>query len=117
MWRMTLEGRNRFGMTGSWLPTSIARELSADPYLAALVMRLQAENRPTSTFMVADGFAQVLGWPRRKFADARRAAIEQGYVVQVSKPYQGKAALYRFGPALAARAKCPIAPIPQRQRT
>jgi hypothetical protein len=107
IWRYEQAGTNRFGLTGSWLPTALARELSTDPYLAALIMRLQAENRPDATFMVTNTFANVLGWPLRKLQDARRAAIDQGYIVQLSKPHQGHAALYGFGPALADARQMP----------
>ena len=43
--RYTARGENRFGMTGSWLPTQTVREMVADPYLCTLVNFLQAENR------------------------------------------------------------------------
>ena len=96
----TARGENRFGLTGSWLPTETVRELVPDPYLCSLISFLQAENRPGRAFWVADGFAKRLCWPRRKFQAARRAAIERGFIEMISKPSQGNPALYRFGPAL-----------------
>ena len=98
--RYTALGENRFGTTGSWLPTETVRRMVADPHLCTLVTFLQAENRPNSTFWVADGLAKRLCWPRRKFLAARRKAINRGFIEMVSKPSQGHPALYRFGPAI-----------------
>jgi hypothetical protein len=96
----TARGENRFGMTGSWLPTDTVHAVMADPYLCTLVRFLQAENRPNRTFWVADGLDKHLGWSRRKFNDARREAVRRGFIEMVSKPSQGHPALYRFGSAL-----------------
>ena len=96
----TARGENRFGMTGSWLPTETVRRMVADPYLCTLVNFLQAENEPNRTFWVADGLAKRLGWSRRKFQAARREAINQGFIEMVSKWRLGHPALYRFGPAI-----------------
>jgi hypothetical protein len=96
----TARGENRFGMTGSWLPTETVRRIVADPHLCTLVTFLQAENRPNRRFWVADGLYKELGWSRRKFHAARREAINQGFIEMVSKPSQGHPALYRFGPAI-----------------
>jgi Bifunctional DNA primase/polymerase, N-terminal/Primase C terminal 1 (PriCT-1) len=98
--RYTARGENRFGTTGSWLPTETVRRMVANPHLCTLVTFLQAENRPNRTFLVADGLDKRLGWSRRKFQAARREAINQGFIEMVSKPSQGHPALYRFGPAI-----------------
>jgi Bifunctional DNA primase/polymerase, N-terminal/Primase C terminal 1 (PriCT-1) len=98
--RSYTSGENRFGMTGSWLPTETVRSIAPDPYLCTLVTFLQAENRPNRTFLVADGLANSLGWSRRKFQAARREAIDRGFIKRISKPGQGYPALYRFGPAI-----------------
>jgi hypothetical protein len=99
-WRYTGLGENRFGMTGSWLPTDTVYAVMADPYLCTLVNFLQATNRPNRTFWVADGLAERLGWSRRKFQAARREAMNRGFIEMISKPTQGHPALYRFGPAI-----------------
>jgi Bifunctional DNA primase/polymerase, N-terminal/Primase C terminal 1 (PriCT-1) len=96
----TARGENRFGMTGSWLPTETVRSMAPHPYLCTLVNVLQAENRPNRTFWVADGLAKRLGWPRRQFVAARREAISRGFIEMISKPSQGHPALYRFGPKI-----------------
>jgi primase-like protein len=110
--RYTALGENRFGTTGSWLPTHTVHALVADPYLCTLINFLQAENRPNRTFMVADGLAKRLCWARRRFQAARRAAVKRGFIEMVSKPNQGHPALYRFGSAIprggGARAKVSI---------
>ena len=99
-WRYTGLGENRFGMTGSWLPTETVRSLAPHPYLFTLVNFLQAENRPNRIFWVADGLAKHLRWPRRQFVAARREAVRRGFIEMISKPRKGHPALYRFGPAI-----------------
>lgn len=94
-WRIHVEGRNRVGVNGSW--NRLVLDTVGDPHLFALLGFLQATNRPGATFMVADSLAQRLGWPRRKLADARREAMDRGYIVPVRKPWQGHPGLYRFG--------------------
>ena len=55
VWEMTVEGRNRFGQRGSWLPTAQVDELVADPHTLALLSYLKAHNGPDRRFWVADG--------------------------------------------------------------
>lgn len=99
VWRMTIEGRNRFGQHGAWFPLAEVERLVADPYLHALLSFLRAKNGQHSSFMVADGLANVLNWPRRQFSLARRRALEDGWIVMVSPPANGVAAMYRWGHA------------------
>ena len=96
-WGYTAQGRNWFGQRGSYLPTPVVKDMVRDPYLLALISWLQAENAPTSTFWVADGLADKLGWPRRQLANARRQAIETGWIVPLSAPSPGRAISYRWG--------------------
>src|SRR5271166_5784328 len=87
----TKSGRNWFGQRGSYLPTTAVKDMVRDPYLLALISWLQAENAPGSTFWVADGLADKLGWPRRQLATARRQAIAAGWIVPLSAPSPGRA--------------------------
>jgi hypothetical protein len=96
-WGYTASGNNRFRQHGSYLPTATVRELVRDPYFLALINWLQAENAPDSTFWVADGLADHLGWSRRQFADARRQAVETGWIVPMSEPSPGRPISYRWG--------------------
>ncbi|MFO1099213.1 MAG: hypothetical protein U1E81_13325 [Xanthobacteraceae bacterium] len=100
-WRIHVEGRNRVGAYGSF--NRLVLEMVGNPHLLSLIAFLQASNKPGATFMVADGLAQRLGWPRRKLADARRQAIDRGYIVPVRKPAQGRPALYQFGRGATSR--------------
>lgn len=93
-WRIHVEGRNRVGLNSSW--NTLVLETVRDPYLLALLNFLQATNRPGATFMVADGLAKRLKWPRRKLANARRQAINRGHITMVRKPAQGRPGLYRW---------------------
>jgi hypothetical protein len=97
VWKMTTEGRNRFGQCGAWHPTPEVDRLVGDPHLFALLSWLKAHNRPGRNFLVADGLRDKLGWPRRQFANARQRAIESGWIVQTSGPRRGHAATYAWG--------------------
>jgi hypothetical protein len=98
-WDITRRGFNRFGKHGSYLTSTAIKDMVRDPYLLALINWLQAENGPASTFWVADGLAKVLGWSRREFANARRQAIETGWIVPLNQPSPGSPVNYRWGRA------------------
>jgi hypothetical protein len=89
VWKMTTEGRNRFGQHGAWHPTSEVDRLVCDPHLLALLSWLKAHNGPGRNFLVADGLREKLGWPRRQFANARQRAIEGGWIIQVAASRSG----------------------------
>jgi Bifunctional DNA primase/polymerase, N-terminal len=93
-------GTLRTGEHGAWFKRPQAQELAKDPYLAALLMWLKAENGPDAEFWVADGLAEpkYLDWPRERLQRARRRAIDDGWIVQIRKPVRRVAALYRWGP-------------------
>jgi hypothetical protein len=67
-----------------WLSADKVSELASDPYLLALLMWLKANNGPTSVFWIADGLA-------------RQKALDEVWVVQVSKPSPGHHAEYVWG--------------------
>lgn len=100
VWKMTLEGRNRFGQIGAWLPLRLVDRLVGDPHLCTLVSWLKAHNKPNANFLVADGLRYRFGWPRRQFVQARHRAIAEGIIVQISKPRKGHPAQYVWGHAV-----------------
>ena len=78
-WGYTERGENRFGRHGVWFPTDEANELiktALDDFV--LLAYLRANNGPDSTFMVANGLAESLGWTRKRLADARCSLIRRG---------------------------------------
>lgn len=99
VWTMTTQGRNRFGQHGAFIPLDEADRFANDPYLLALIAWLRAHNGPESIFMVADGLQDVLQWPRRQLADARKRAIQANLIVLVSRPAPGRAARYAWAQA------------------
>jgi hypothetical protein len=96
VWKMTTEGRNRFGQHGSWLTKADVDALINDPFELSLLSWLKAHNGPDSRFMVADGLAELLLWPRRKFRKARDRLIQSGRIIPLNKPSPGKAVLFRW---------------------
>jgi hypothetical protein len=94
VWQMTIQGRNRFGQHGSFFPVAEIEKIVGDPYLVALLAWLRANNGPESVFMVADGLASRLDWPRRQLSAARQRAIAGGWIKQVSPAFDGHAARY-----------------------
>ena len=104
-WEKTSKGENWFGRGehGSRLALAEVDRLVGDPYALSLLNWLKAHNGPNSQFMIADGLADVLAWPRRRFSGARRALVTLGYVTVLRRPSQ------RYGPGLYAL-KRPSAP-------
>jgi hypothetical protein len=50
VWKMTSEGRNRFGQYGAWISVNEIDGLVADPYLCTLLGWLRAHNRAGRTY-------------------------------------------------------------------
>jgi hypothetical protein len=97
VWRYQKAGMNRFGQHGAWLPAVAVDELVGDPHLLALIAWLRRHNRPDSAgFWVADGAAELLGWPRRQFANARKLAVERGLIKKIRGHAPGRPALYQW---------------------
>jgi len=65
VWKMTQEGRNRFGRHGAYLPTASVDEHVGEPYLLTLISWLKAHNGPNAEFLVADGLEDGLRWLKR----------------------------------------------------
>jgi hypothetical protein len=103
VWKMTCEGRNRFGQHGAWVPLQLSRKLAGYPNTYTLYGVLKAENGPTSIFPIANAMAPKLGIGRKSFAQARRQLLEEQLVEQVSPDTQHHAALYRWPKARALR--------------
>ena len=98
-WSYTEKGENHFGQKGAWLSQSTVKTLVRDPALFALVGWLKAANGPNAEFLVANGLCapEHLGWPIYQLRQARRRAIETGWIVKVRQEAKGQAALYRWG--------------------
>ena len=96
VWKMQVEGRNRFGQHGAWVPVQLSRKLASYPNTYTLYGVLRAENGPHSIFPIANAMAPKLGIGRKSFAQARRHLLEEQLVEQVSPDTQHHAALYRW---------------------
>lgn len=98
VWGYTERGQNRFGQHGAWFGIDEVNQFqTADPDDFYLLAFLRAHNHPDSTFMVANGLADKLGWYRQRLAAARLRLIRAGYFKQV-RAASGEygAALYRW---------------------
>jgi hypothetical protein len=85
-WGYTQRGENHFGRPGVYFDAEEANRLiTSDPDLFVLLAFLRANNGPASTFMVANGLAQKLGWGRKRFA-AKRRDLEQTHIKMVRRP-------------------------------
>jgi hypothetical protein len=97
-WNYTARGLNRFGQHGAWFTTDQTNWLiDYDQDAALLVWFLKANQKPDSTFVVANGLADRLGWTRKRLANARKLARELGIIVCVCEARQQRAAQYRWG--------------------
>ena len=93
-WGYTERGKNRFGTPGAFFPADEASHLIAtDQDGLVLLAFLRANNRPGRTFMVSNGLADQLQWPRKRLA-ATRTRLTGRYIRQVRRASQGRPALY-----------------------
>jgi hypothetical protein len=94
-WGYTVRGENRFGQHGAWFPKDEVNKLiGADPQY--LLTFLRANQGPDSTFMCANGLADVFGWHRIRLANARRRLIELGYFEVLRHAGPKTPALFRW---------------------
>jgi Bifunctional DNA primase/polymerase, N-terminal/Primase C terminal 1 (PriCT-1) len=98
VWKMTTEGRNRFGQRGAWFAEGEAVSLAKNHQDALVLLTfLKASNGPDSTFLVANGLAEILGWRRQRLAAARSDLAQLGYLKLMRGASQYGPALYRWG--------------------
>jgi hypothetical protein len=95
VWGMTREGRNYIGVHGLFCLR--AEHLEMEAHALQLLAFLRAHQGPHAVFWCSNGLADQFGWDRRRFAHARQALIEQGYIVLVRQAGRGRPALYRWG--------------------
>jgi hypothetical protein len=97
VWKMTREGRNRFGQHGAYVSLNLSRALARTPDAYALYGVLKAENGPDSIFPIANGMAgTAIGLRRYRLANARTVIIGLGVVEEVCPQTRHRPALYRW---------------------
>lgn len=96
-WNYTQRGENRFGRPGVSIDAEQAIHLiKTDPDVFVLLSFLRANNGPARTFIAANALAEVLGWGRKRLADARKR-MEGTYIEMVRRPSKANgAAHYRW---------------------
>jgi hypothetical protein len=98
-WDMQGRGVNRFG--GEMLVgvrVSQFDRISADPFALSLYMTLRRRWRDGESFSVANDMHKSIGFPLRKFVDARRFLENNGLLIMTRKPIKGVGpAVYQFG--------------------
>jgi bifunctional DNA primase/polymerase-like protein/primase-like protein len=95
-WKYTENNQNRFGQHGAYFPTDEVVSMLHDQDAFVLLAFLRAKQGPWSTFMVSNGLTEVLGWTRKRLADARRRLIEMGYLSPVRQAGKGVPALFKW---------------------
>jgi hypothetical protein len=95
-WQYTERGQNRFGQHGAFFPIEEVHAMLHDQDAFFLLAFLRANQGPWATFMCANGLAQTFGWPRVRFASARRRLIELGYLRLVRAATRGAPAMYQW---------------------
>jgi hypothetical protein len=101
-WDLTLAGENDFGpgtRGGGWMEA-----MSDDPPLLAFILWLKGQNRPDSTFLVADGMWIYLNqgdtegwWSEEKVSAVRRRARDGRWIKKIRKERKGVAAGWVWG--------------------
>ncbi len=96
-WGYTERGENRFGRPGVFFEVEEANRLITwDQDLFVLLSFLRANNGPSSTFMVANGLTDRLGWTRKRLSAVRKRLV--GTHIKMVRPPSAVngPALYRW---------------------
>jgi hypothetical protein len=98
-WQYEQEERNFFGQgPGAWFSATegmqLFKEISGDAILLLLFLRLA--NKPTSTFLIANGMAAIVGLSRERLQAARRELLANGTIRCVRRPISNSPALYKW---------------------
>ena len=96
-WKYTENNQNRFGQHGAYFPTEEVVSMLQDQDAFFLLAFLRAHQGPWSTFMVANGIGERLGWYRTRVSAARRRLIEMGYLKPLRQAGKGHPALFKWG--------------------
>jgi len=97
-WSYEERGLNRYGQHGAWLPTQEVDALLQSSQDALILLAfLRAYEAPWTTFWIANGLAERLGWTVKRLSDARKHLIERGDIVQARRPWRGHPAEYVWG--------------------
>lgn len=95
VWKMTCEGRNRFGQHGAWFPIGELDDLITDRDAFALLGFLRAHNHPDATFWVANGLTERLKMSLPRLQKARRK-LTGTHLHLICGARDHEPALYRF---------------------
>jgi hypothetical protein len=97
-WRYTEAGDNRFGQHGAYFGADevACMIMCQDQDAFVLLAFLRAKQGPWSTFMVANGLTEIVGWSRKRLSAARHRLIELGYLTPLRQAGRGHPALYRW---------------------
>ena len=98
VWQKTEKGENWFGQNGAFLTGAEIDSMLGHPFLFQLYSWLKKQNGPNSRFLVADGLAPTLRFPRAKLRSSRKELLTLGWIKLVRPAAPGFAALYRWGP-------------------
>jgi Bifunctional DNA primase/polymerase, N-terminal len=99
-WRMTIEGRNRTGQHGAYLPAAdVARLVGPDNNALVLLSWLKANEGPDALFWIANGLSERLGMTRKTLSAARGRLVDMRYIERVRGASPGHPAVYRWAGA------------------
>ncbi|WP_407122853.1 bifunctional DNA primase/polymerase [Bradyrhizobium sp. STM 3561] len=98
-WSYTQQGRNWVGGRHHDFDRAVfpPSNLAADPFLYTLLCWLRDHDASGRSLMVADALAEVLGWSKHQLREARRRALEGGWIVLVEPPTRCRAARFTWG--------------------
>jgi hypothetical protein len=92
VWQMTLEGHNWVGQH-NWRKHELSRfKDNVDAHY--LLEYLRVTEGISAEFWIANGLADIFGWSRKRFAEARTRLVEFGFVQQTKPPWPGHPAVF-----------------------
>jgi hypothetical protein len=96
-WKITVEGRNRTGQHGAYLPYDVVAKLVGTCNDALVLLNwLKANEGPKAFFWIANGLAPRIGLSRKGLSAAREQLIELRYIRVVRRAWPGYPAIYTW---------------------
>jgi hypothetical protein len=92
VWQMTREGHNWVGQH-DWRKHELSR-FKDDVDAHYLLEYLRATEGMSAEFWIANGLADIFGWSRKRFAEARTRLVELGFIQQTKPPWPGHPAVF-----------------------
>jgi hypothetical protein len=93
-WQINERGDNRIAKPVAAVPIEWTDRFIGEPPFLGFLTWLVSKNGPQARFMIADALAPKIGFSLPLLRRCRKRALDEGVILQVSRPHNGHAAFY-----------------------